>query len=124
MDIILNIALSVVNDFSLTSISRFDTIRRVKMKRLYSLLFLRESVQGLPAAKIMSTKEVITKDGIVKEALMAGMFKVEMSDGEFVLASLSGKMRKFKIRILPGDKVKVEFSPHDLTRGRVSYRYR
>jgi len=57
----------------------------------------------------MSTKEVITKDGTVKEALMAGMFRVELADGEFVLASLSGKMRKFKIRILPGDKVKVEF---------------
>ena len=72
----------------------------------------------------MSTKEVTTKDGIVKEALMAGMFKIELPDGELVLASLSGKMRKFKIRILPGDKVRAEFSPHDLTRGRISYRYR
>ena len=70
------------------------------------------------------TKQVVTKDAIVKEALMAGMFRVELEDGSVALASLSGKMRKFKIRILPGDKVKLEFSPHDLTRGRVSYRYR
>jgi translation initiation factor IF-1 len=72
-----------------------------------------------------STKEVITKDGIVREALMGGMFKVEFpGEDTIALASLSGKMRKFKIRILPGDKVKVEFSPHDLTRGRISYRLR
>ncbi len=71
-----------------------------------------------------STKEVITKDGVVKEAMMGGMFKIEFPDETIALASLSGKMRKFKIRILPGDKVKVEFSPHDLERGRISYRYR
>lgn len=73
---------------------------------------------------IQTTKEVITKEGIVKEAMMAGMFKIEFTDESIALASLSGKIRKFKIRILPGDKVKVEFSPHDLTRGRISYRYR
>ncbi|HLC93433.1 MAG TPA: translation initiation factor IF-1 [Patescibacteria group bacterium] len=71
-----------------------------------------------------STKQVITKEGLVAEALMGGMFRVEFSDETIALASLSGKMRKFKIRILPGDKVKVEFSPHDLTRGRISYRFR
>lgn len=71
-----------------------------------------------------STKEVIIKDGTVKEAMMGGMFRIEFTDETLALASLSGKMRKFKIRILPGDKVKVEFSPHDLTRGRISYRYR
>jgi translation initiation factor IF-1 len=64
------------------------------------------------------------KEGVVKEALMGGLFKVQFEDEAIALASLSGKMRKFKIRILPGDKVKVEFSPHDLTRGRISYRYR
>jgi translation initiation factor IF-1 len=71
-----------------------------------------------------STKQVITKEGIVTEAMMGGMFKVEFPDETIAIASLSGKMRKFKIRILPGDKVKVEFSPHDLTRGRISYRLR
>ncbi len=69
-------------------------------------------------------KEVITKDGIVKESLMAGMFKVELDNEEVALASLSGKIRKFRIRILTGDKVRVEFSPHDLSRGRIIYRYR
>jgi translation initiation factor IF-1 len=73
---------------------------------------------------IMNTKEVIIKDGKVKEALMSGMFRIELDDGEIILATLSGKMRKFKIRILPGDTVKIEFSPSDLTRGRISYRYR
>ncbi|EKD99565.1 MAG: translation initiation factor IF-1 [uncultured bacterium] len=72
-----------------------------------------------------STKEIIAKDGVVKESLMGGMFKVALDNEETIaLAALSGKMRKFKIRILPGDRVKVEFSPHDLTRGRISYRYR
>lgn len=70
------------------------------------------------------SKEVITKDGIIKEALMGGMFKIEFDDESVALASLSGKIRKFRIRILTGDKVKVEFSPHDLTRGRITYRFR
>lgn len=71
-----------------------------------------------------STKELLVKDGVVKEALMGGMFRIEFADEEVALAAVSGKMRKFNIRILPGDRVKVEFSPHDLTRGRISYRYR
>lgn len=72
----------------------------------------------------MSTKDVITKTGKVTEALMGGMFKIVLEDGSEVLGTLSGKMRKFKIRILPGDTVKIEFSPTDLTRGRISYRSR
>uniref|UniRef100_A0A7C4TIQ6 Translation initiation factor IF-1 n=1 Tax=candidate division WWE3 bacterium TaxID=2053526 RepID=A0A7C4TIQ6_UNCKA len=71
----------------------------------------------------MSTKQVITKDGTVKETMMGGMFRIIFDDETVALASLSGKMRKFRIRLLPGDRVKVEFSPHDLTRGRVNYRY-
>jgi translation initiation factor IF-1 len=75
----------------------------------------------------MSTKELIIKDGKVTEALMGGMFKIDLdneTENKEVIASLSGKMRKFKIRIMPGDRVKMEFSPHDLTRGRISFRYR
>jgi len=72
----------------------------------------------------MNTKELVIKNGKIREALMGGMFRVAMEDDTEVLASLSGKMRKFKIRILPGDTVKVEFSPTDLTRGRISYRNR
>jgi translation initiation factor IF-1 len=74
--------------------------------------------------KLMSNKEIATKEGKVIETLMGGMFKVEFEDETIALAALSGKMRKFKIRILTGDKVKVEFSPHDLSRGRITYRYR
>jgi len=68
------------------------------------------------------SKELVKKDGIVKEALQGGLFRIETDDGSPVLAVLSGKTRKFHIRILPGDKVRMEFSPHDLTRGRISYR--
>ena len=70
----------------------------------------------------MSTKEVIKKDGKVIEALMGGMFKIELDGGETILAVISGKMRKMHIRVLTGDRVRVEFSPHDLTRGRITYR--
>ena len=72
----------------------------------------------------MSSKDVITKDGVVRESLMGGMFKIEFPEGDSALAALSGKIRKFHIRVLPGDKVKVEFSPHDLSRGRIVTRYR
>ena len=72
----------------------------------------------------LMTKEVITKDGMVKEALMGGMFKVELEDETVALVTLSGKLRKFRIRVLPGDRIRAEFSHHDLTRGRLTYRYR
>lgn len=71
-----------------------------------------------------NTKQVVTKEGIVKELQTGGLFKIEFADGEEAWGVLSGKMRKFRITILPGDKVKLEFSPHDLTRGRITYRYR
>jgi len=80
----------------------------------------------IEAVTIMTsdTKKLIVKEGKVIETLQGGMFKVELEDETVALATISGKMRKFHIRILPGDKVKVEFSPHDLARGRISYRYR
>jgi len=66
----------------------------------------------------MAKEESIEVTGIVKEALPNAMFKVELENGHEVLGHISGKMRKYYIRILPGDKVKVELSPYDLTRGR------
>lgn len=72
----------------------------------------------------MSTKEVITKEGKVTETQMSGMFKVEFEDETTALAMISVKMRKQHIRVLVGDRVKVEFSPHDLTRGRITFRLR
>ena len=70
----------------------------------------------------MAKEDALEIDGVVQEALPNAMFKVELENGHEVLAHISGKMRKFYIRILPGDKVKVELSPYDLTRGRITYR--
>lgn len=69
-------------------------------------------------------EENIEVEGKVIEPLPNAMFRVELENGHKVLAHVSGKMRKFFIRILPGDKVKVELSPYDLTRGRITYRAR
>jgi translation initiation factor IF-1 len=71
----------------------------------------------------MSEKEEgITVEGTVVEPLKNAMFRVTLENGHVVLAHVSGKMRKHYIRILPGDKVTVELSPYDLTRGRITYR--
>ncbi len=73
----------------------------------------------------MSTKEeAIQVEGTVVEALPNTSFNVELENGHTVLAHISGKMRMHYIRILPGDKVVVELSPYDLTRGRITYRYK
>ena len=72
----------------------------------------------------MAKQDVIELEGTVVEALRNAMFRVELENKHVVLAHVSGKMRKFFIRILPGDKVTVELSPYDLTRGRITYRER
>ena len=72
----------------------------------------------------VNTKEKIEVEGTVVEALPNTQFKVELENGHRVLAHLSGKMRKYYIRVLLGDRVKVELTPYDLTRGRIVYRYR
>ena len=72
----------------------------------------------------MAKQIAIEQDGIVLEALSNAMFKVQLQNGHVITAHISGKMRMHFIRILPGDKVKVEMSPYDLTRGRISYRYK
>ena len=69
-------------------------------------------------------EEKIEAEGTVVEAHKATQFKVELDNGHTVLAYLSGKMRKYYIRILLGDRVRVELSPYDLTRGRITYRYK
>ena len=69
-------------------------------------------------------EEKIEAEGEVVEALPSTMFRVQLDSGHDVLAKISGKMRKNYIRILPGDKVTVELSPYDLTRGRIIYRYK
>ena len=69
-------------------------------------------------------EEKIEVEGTVIEALPATQFRVELDNGHLVLAYLSGKMRKYYIRILRGDRVRVELSPYDLSRGRITYRYK
>ncbi|KAF0134264.1 MAG: translation initiation factor IF-1 [Candidatus Saganbacteria bacterium] len=72
----------------------------------------------------MSKKDVIEMEGVITEALPNAQFRVMVETGQIILAHVSGKIRKNFIRILPGDKVKVELSPYDLTRGRITYRMR
>jgi len=70
------------------------------------------------------TRKAIEAEGVVREVLPNTMYRVELENGQLVLAQACGKMRKYRIRILPGDNVKVELSPYDPSRGRVTYRYR
>ena len=72
----------------------------------------------------MASEETITLEGKIVDTLPNAFFRVELENGHTVLAYLSGKMRKYYIRVLLGDKVKVEMSPYDLTRGRITYRYK
>jgi translation initiation factor IF-1 len=72
----------------------------------------------------MSKAGVIEQDGTIVEALSNAMFRVELENGHELIAHISGKMRMHYIKILPGDKVKVEMSPYDLSKGRITYRYK
>ncbi len=72
----------------------------------------------------MAQDEKIEVEGVVTEALPNTQFRVELDNGHTVLAYLSGKMRKFYIRILLGDRVRVEMTPYDMERGRITYRYK
>ena len=72
----------------------------------------------------MAKQSAIEQDGVIVEALSNAMFKVELENGHEITAHISGKMRMHYIKILPGDKVKVEMSPYDLSKGRISFRYK
>jgi len=72
----------------------------------------------------MAKEAGIEVDGIVSETLPNAMFRVKLENGHIVLAHISGKMRKHYIKILSGDKVKLELSPYDLSRGRITFRYK
>ncbi|BAF69358.1 MULTISPECIES: translation initiation factor IF-1 [Nitratiruptor] len=72
----------------------------------------------------MAKDDVIEVDGIVKEALPNAMFRVELENGHVVLCHIAGKMRMHYIKILPGDKVKVELTPYSLDKGRITFRYK
>ena len=72
----------------------------------------------------MQKEESIQVEGTVVEPLPNAMFRVKLQNDHMVLAHISGKMRKFYIRILPGDRVTLEMSPYDLSKGRITYRFR
>ena len=72
----------------------------------------------------MSKQASIEQDGVITEALSNAMFRVELENGHIITAHISGKMRMHYIKLLPGDRVKVEMSPYDLTKGRISFRYK
>ena len=72
----------------------------------------------------MAKQSAIEQDGTIVEALSNAMFRVELQNGHEVIAHISGKMRMHYIKILPGDKVRIEMSPYDLTNGRIVFRYK
>jgi translation initiation factor IF-1 len=72
----------------------------------------------------MAKQDAIKQDGVIQEALPNAQFRVKLDNGHELLAHVSGKMRMFYIKILPGDRVTVEMSPYDLSKGRITYRYK
>ncbi len=72
----------------------------------------------------MAKQDAIEVDGTITEALSNAMFRVTLESGHVIIAHISGKMRMHYIKILPGDRVRVEMSPYDLTKGRISFRYK
>jgi len=92
-------------------------------KYLIFLLIIKLILLSL-RSKNMAKQALIKQDGTILEALSNAMFKVKLENGHEILATISGKMRMHYIRILPGDKVGVEMSPYDLTRGRIIFRYK
>ena len=72
----------------------------------------------------MGKQELIKQDGVIDEALSNAMFRVRLENDHLIVATISGKMRMNYIRILPGDKVAIEMSPYDLSKGRITYRYK
>lgn len=72
----------------------------------------------------MAKQPSIEQDGVITEALSNAMFRVELENGHIITGHISGKMRMHYIKILPGDKVRVDMSPYDLTKGRITFRYK
>ena len=72
----------------------------------------------------MAKQPSIEQDGVITEALSYAMFRVELENGHIITAHISGKMRMHYIKILPGDRVRVDMSPYDLTKGRITFRYK
>jgi translation initiation factor IF-1 len=98
-------------------------VDRSRRRRRIGGNFVTKRLETLETTQ-MPKGDALEMDGSVVDALRNSQFKVRLDNGHEVLAYTGGKMRRFRIRILLGDRVRVEMSPYDLTRGRVSYRYR
>lgn len=85
-------------------------------------VFTASFVFGTLLEYMAKTKEVIEMEGVITEALPSAKFRVELDNGHTILAHVAGKMRKYYIRIVPGDRVTVELTPYDLSKGRITYR--
>jgi len=85
---------------------------------------LRFIVYSQPLRKNMTKQTLIKQDGTITESLSNAMFRVQLENGHEIIAHISGKMRMHYIKILPGDKVSIEMSPYDLSKGRITYRYK
>ncbi len=72
----------------------------------------------------MAKEDMVEMEGVISEVLPSAMFRVTLDNGHTVLATIAGRMRQFRIRVLAGDRVNVEVSPYDLTRGRITYRHK
>jgi translation initiation factor IF-1 len=96
----------------------------MKLLNIVETVLNRISTKTRRLIKVMAKEEPIKVDGKVLETLPNAMFKVELENKHVLLAHISGKMRMHFIKILPGDRVTVEISPYDLSRGRITYRYK
>jgi len=94
----------------------------VKLKEVAHFEDSAKSWGAFKLGELMSKEEAIEVEGTVVDTLPNAMFRVELADGHSILAHISGKMRKYYIKIVNGDKVTVELSPYDLTRGRITFR--
>src|SRR5690606_11673180 len=102
-----------------------DTIQQINsylLNRHYDGL-MKSGKNRKAVAEYMAKQSAIEQDGTIVEALSNAMFRVELENGHVVIAHISGKMRMHYIKLLPGDKVKLEMSPYDLTKARITYRY-
>lgn len=104
--------------------SRFNKTFPQKLKTFQRFFCNWNANSYLCAPKFMSKQALIKQDGSIIEALSNAMFRVKLENGHEIIATISGKMRMNYIRILPGDKVGVEMSPYDLSRGRIIFRYK
>ena len=106
-------------------VAELKVMRKVDFSAIYErrwLIVIQEPKRLFNLEELMPKEEAIEVEGTVVETLPNAMFRVELADGHLVLAHISGKMRKYYIKIVTGDKVTVELSPYDLTRGRITFR--